>query len=197
MSAESSPRTPHALLSCVITLINAAVMIGAYSCSDANRAAFMIFLLLASLFCFIEAMLVAPSVILSREDDEGPRATWTGLAILATFLIAITTAHAASMTALITGAVLMAIGILLRAVAIHTLGPRFMTEFRADAPLIRHGIYRWLDHPSEAGLLCVTAGAGLLFRSAAALVLWLGLVLPLTTLRIRAENSFLRKRGVR
>jgi protein-S-isoprenylcysteine O-methyltransferase Ste14 len=57
---------------------------------------------------------------------------------------------------------------------------------------VRRGVYRWLDHPSEAGLLSLTAGAAVLFRSVAALLVWALVLAPLTFARVRAENAFLR-----
>jgi protein-S-isoprenylcysteine O-methyltransferase Ste14 len=159
--------------------------------------AFVVFLILVTIFCLAEAGLV-------DEVPQGGRnlaalATMTGLAVFGTFITAILTEGRRPHDELILacGAALMASGILLRCLAIYTLGPRFVSELRVPPgePLVRRGVYRWLDHPSEAGLLALTAGAAILFRSVAAVLLWAFALAPLTLARVRAENAFLREGG--
>ncbi|GEM_PF-4052885 len=192
MSAESLRPFRLVLLSSAITAINAAWLIAVYLRSAAHVIPFASFLACASLFCFIEALLVNPAVVLGRENGDGRIAALTGLSIAAIFLTAIATGGSASMVTTSSGAMLMMLGVLLRAIAIRTLGPRFTTELRADGPLVEHGIYGWLAHPSELGLLSVTLGAAIIFRSEPAFAIWLLCTVPLTISRIRAENAFLR-----
>ncbi|MFZ5830218.1 MAG: methyltransferase family protein [Planctomycetota bacterium] len=85
----------------------------------------------------------------------------------------------------------VAAGILLRLGAIRTLGPRFVTDIDPVGPIVREGIYAWLRHPSEVGLLLLAVGGPMLLGS------------PLTTLaaavtfpsvslrRIRREDAAL------
>lgn len=155
--------------------------------------AFGVFLLLATIFCLAEASLV-------DEVPQGRRnlallATMTGLSVFGTFVTAILTERRTEHDGMILmcGGALMASGVLLRCLAIYTLGPRFVTELRVPVgePLVRTGVYRWLDHPSEAGLLALTAGAAVVFRSVDALLVWALVLAPLTFARVRAENEFL------
>ncbi len=182
------------LLSAGLAVLNAGLLtIPRFVIGLGDPRAFAILIALATIFCFAEASLV-------DEVPQGGRnlallATMTGLAVFGTFVVAIVTegrtAHDGVVIAC--GAALMASGVLLRCLAIVTLGPQFVSELRvpAGAPLVRTGVYRWLDHPSEAGLLMLTAGAAVLFRSVEALLVWACVVVPLTLARVRAENGFL------
>lgn len=86
------------------------------------------------------------------------------------------------------GAVLMFAGTLLRWVSVRTLGRGFRTEFTPQTPLVCHGVYRLVRHPSETGLLAVALGAALLLDSGVALVVCLGVLLPLVCRRIDLEE---------
>lgn len=60
--------------------------------------------------------------------------------------------------------VFMLCGIGLRAAAIQQLGNWFVTDLgmAQNQPLVSHGLYRWMRHPSEStGLLLLTAGIGM------------------------------------
>lgn len=59
--------------------------------------------------------------------------------------------------------VFMLCGIGLRAAAIRQLGNWFVTDLGVarNQPLVSHGLYRWMRHPSETGLLLLTAGIGM------------------------------------
>jgi len=51
-------------------------------------------------------------------------------------------------------------GVTLRALAVRTLGRNFRTEIvGVDNALVRSGVYRFLRHPSETGLLAASLGA--------------------------------------
>ena len=88
------------------------------------------------------------------------------------------------------GALPFALGVALRLLAIATLGERFThgVELIPGHRLERSGIYRWMHHPSELGLLLIGLGTGLLLGTPEA-TLWM---LPPMLLRIRAEEHLLR-----
>ena len=167
------------LLSWLAALLNASVLTFVRGTFDPAFAAFVI---LVTLFVVVEGTLV----------DEVPRgarnlvglASATGLAMLMTFVVAIT-----SRGGTMYGALVMLGGIVLRCSAIYTLGDRFVSELRADGPLIKRGVYRWLDHPSEIGLLTLTLGVCVLFGSLPALVIWLAAIAPLTIARMRIDRK--------
>jgi isoprenylcysteine carboxyl methyltransferase (ICMT) family protein YpbQ len=155
--------------------------------------AFAAFLVLATIFCFVEASLV--DEVPHGERTLATLATMTGVAIFGAFVTAIVTEGHTGVEgmAIACGAVVMGSGVLLRCAAIYTLGARFVSELHVPSgePLVRSGVYRWLDHPSEVGLLALTAGAAILFRSVYAASVWMFVLVPLTAARIRIENAFL------
>jgi protein-S-isoprenylcysteine O-methyltransferase Ste14 len=174
-------RRHRLLLSCGAAALNAAALTLVHGTID---VAFTTFLVLVTLFCVIEGTLV--DEVPRGDRNIGVLATLTGLAVLATFVIAVMSHRFITI-----GAIVMAAGIALRCAAVYTLGARFVSELRSDEPLIRRGVYRWLDHPSEAGLLMLTFGACVLFGSIPAITVWMTTVLPLTIARTRIENAFL------
>lgn len=96
------------------------------------------------------------------------------------------------------GLFLMATGICIRQWAIVTLGRFFTADLRVrpDQPVVDHGPYRWVRHPSYTGLIAFLAGFG------CALTNWLSLALLLVVptaslvLRIRTEErALLRELG--
>lgn len=96
----------------------------------------------------------------------------------------------------IAGFLLMIGGIGLRAAAVHTLGSDFLTEI--DVPdagsLVRHGVYRFLRHPSETGLLAATLGSVWLLQSRWGIVVWLLALVPVTLVRLSLEEHALTRR---
>ena len=91
------------------------------------------------------------------------------------------------------GSLVMIVGIGLRWAAMRVLGAYFVSEprVRSDQALIRCGLYRYLRHPSETGLLCIAGGGVLLLQSWAGLSVAVGFLLPVTLLRIRDEERVL------
>jgi protein-S-isoprenylcysteine O-methyltransferase Ste14 len=93
------------------------------------------------------------------------------------------------------GVVVMWLGLALRVWAIATLGSAFRTtvEVEPGQTVVSSGPYRWVRHPSYAGLLLIVAGFG------AALGNWLSLtacvVLPLPAIlwRIHVEEAELNR----
>jgi protein-S-isoprenylcysteine O-methyltransferase Ste14 len=102
-----------------------------------------------------------------------------------------TTASALILTA---GAVVLAAGLLLRGFAIVQLRGQFISEATrpGQSALLQTGIYAWLRHPSEAGLILIVAGAALSMHSYLAGLLIAVVVLPLTIARIRLEEIGLK-----
>ncbi|RMI30517.1 methyltransferase family protein [Nocardia stercoris] len=64
---------------------------------------------------------------------------------------------------LVVGTTLMWLGLVVRVWAITVLGKHFRTTVEVDAgqPVIDHGPYHWIRHPSYTGLLGLTFGFGL------------------------------------
>jgi isoprenylcysteine carboxyl methyltransferase (ICMT) family protein YpbQ len=89
------------------------------------------------------------------------------------------------------GVALIAVGAALRVTAIVQLGGGFRT--RLDSPtLVTTGVYRWLRHPSEYGLILIAAGG------AVALASWIAaiaacVVAALSVVRCRREDAALRR----
>ncbi len=99
-------------------------------------------------------------------------------------------AGSAGGVALGAGLLLIGAGTGLRAWAIRTLGRGFANEPRAGQPLVTHGPYRWLRHPSEAGTLVV--GLGLVVWVGAGMLGWWVPLAALTVARVRREEAALR-----
>jgi protein-S-isoprenylcysteine O-methyltransferase Ste14 len=81
----------------------------------------------------------------------------------------------------------------LRWAAIKALGPFFETAIQVvpGQPLVREGVYRWLRHPGEAGLLIAAFGACVLLGSRGGLVFWAVVLLPLSIGRVCREDRVL------
>lgn len=147
-----------------------------------------IFLTLAGIFSFVEAAG-------QRATDWSAAPRWTaasGLAILAVFVLGLSRGDSPASSW--SGALLMAVGIVLRGLAIRSLGARFVAGVQS-APrnhLVTRGIYSALRHPSEAGLLSIGAGAALLLGSSAALLVFVCALLPSVLVRVREEELQLR-----
>lgn len=91
------------------------------------------------------------------------------------------------------GLLLLGGGLACRATAIRTLGRHFVTALRVDQdqPLVTHGPYRWVRHPSELGLLAFALGAALWFGAIFTLALWAFALVPASVVRIQRENQVL------
>jgi len=94
------------------------------------------------------------------------------------------------------GALILALGVGLRAVAFLHLG-RFYdpaVTLHDDHRLITTGLYRHARHPLYAGSLCLFLGFPLAFSSAAGLALFFALAVPVFAWRIRVEERALAGR---
>ena len=87
----------------------------------------------------------------------------------------------------IAAAIFCVIGIGLRLSAIFALGPRFRTDIVVES-VVRIGIYKYLKHPSEFGLLFLSVSAPSIigsYRTSTAMAL---VLTPISIWRIHREN---------
>lgn len=96
---------------------------------------------------------------------------------------------------IVTGVVIIWLGLALRAWAVAVLGRSFVTtvEVEAGQSVVSHGPYRWVRHPSYTGLLIIAAGFGLAFSTWPGLVLCLVLPTAATLRRIQVEEAELTR----
>lgn len=88
---------------------------------------------------------------------------------------------------------LLGAGVWLRYAAIRALGRRFVNEVRPqqDDKLLEDGIYAYLRHPSETGLLAIALGTSLALGSVFGLALCIAVLLPVVLWRLRLEDHHL------
>ena len=91
------------------------------------------------------------------------------------------------------GALVFLLGVALRRAAMRRLGERFLDEVSllSGHRLETSGIYGVLRHPSEGGLLCMSAGTALLLGSWVAGALCLAVVVPSVAVRVVLEDRLL------
>jgi protein-S-isoprenylcysteine O-methyltransferase Ste14 len=96
---------------------------------------------------------------------------------------------------IVTGLVVIWVGLAIRVWAIMTLGRSFRTTVEVDAtqPVVWRGPYRWVRHPSYTGLLFVAAGFGLAFSNWPGLVLCVAAPALAMLRRIRVEEAELTR----
>jgi protein-S-isoprenylcysteine O-methyltransferase len=91
------------------------------------------------------------------------------------------------------GLCLMSVGLILRWWSVTHLG-RFFTvnvAVAADHLVVESGPYRWIRHPSYAGMLLVATGVGVCFGNVVSMLVILVPVLLLTLKRMRVEEEAL------
>jgi protein-S-isoprenylcysteine O-methyltransferase len=90
---------------------------------------------------------------------------------------------------------LLAGGLGLRWAAILTLGRLFTVDVavHADHVLVERGPYRFLRHPSYAGLLVAFVGLGIALRNWLSVAALLAVITPAVLRRIAAEEAALRR----
>jgi protein-S-isoprenylcysteine O-methyltransferase Ste14 len=93
------------------------------------------------------------------------------------------------------GIALFCAGVTLRIAAIRALGRQFRTTttIRRGRLLVTGGVYAWLRHPSESGLILIVLGTSLMFVSLAAVGFTAVALLPLIVLRLRIEERGLKE----
>lgn len=94
------------------------------------------------------------------------------------------------------GFLLLAAGISLRAMAVARLGARFVSHLYVppDQVLITDGVYRYMRHPSETGILCLGFGTSVYFQSILAFLAAALVLSPLVLYRVKKEERFLEAR---
>jgi len=153
-------------------------------------------ILLLSGFAFAESAVQHP--IAGAREDIGNRGAWiTTFEIV--LLISLSIATRNSIQAIHpsiggVGVFLIILGILLRCLAILSLGEHFKTDAEpfADFKLVTTGIYAHLRHPSETGLILIWFGAACLMQSALGLLFCTGILMPTILLRVYFEERVLR-----
>ncbi|MEO0561069.1 MAG: isoprenylcysteine carboxylmethyltransferase family protein [Chloroflexota bacterium] len=98
-----------------------------------------------------------------------------------------------SVVPVLVGGLVMLGGIVLRHLAIRTLGLYFLDDviLVPGQPLITSGIYRYLRHPSELGNLCLAIGASILLGSVTGIALVMIVLLPIVLCRVHQEDAML------
>lgn len=93
------------------------------------------------------------------------------------------------------GVLVMWLGLAMRVWAITTLGGEFRTTVEVDPgqAVVATGPYKWIRHPSYAGLLLILAGFGLALGNWLSLAACLLLPLPALVRRIQVEEAELTR----
>lgn len=165
-----------------------------------SSGAVWLFMLLVSAFvaCDLSTLTQSAKTRLRMETRHDRMAAHfarlTGLLILVVFWIAlfeqVVLSHSQFGLLHLVGGLIMLLGVLLRGAAICTLKEHFATEVtvHSQQPLVQHGIYCWLRHPSETGLLTVVFGACLLLESLLSICLVVCILLPISLGRLWLED---------
>ena len=136
--------------------------------------------------------LAAGEAAMQTGDDGAAPAGLAAVSALLLGAVLVCSIDGAIETAPLAGAgiSLMLAGASLRIVAVRQLGAGFVTDMQ-PARLMTRGVYRWLRHPSEAGLLLFALGAVIVAPTITAFVLFAGLAV-LAWVRMRREERGLR-----
>jgi len=127
----------------------------------------------------------------SEPHARSRRELATGLALLAVHASALAEHFVRHTVGSLAGVLLLVAGITLRVAAIRQLGDDFVSVPARPTRVVATGVYRWLRHPSELGLLAAALGAAILLGSAIAAAIVAGVLLPLAMARCRAEDRLL------
>jgi protein-S-isoprenylcysteine O-methyltransferase Ste14 len=93
------------------------------------------------------------------------------------------------------GVIVMWVGLATRVWAVAALGGAFRTtvEVDRDQAVVTTGPYKWIRHPSYAGLLLIVAGLGLALGNWLSVAACLALPLPALAWRIHVEEAELSR----
>jgi protein-S-isoprenylcysteine O-methyltransferase Ste14 len=157
--------------------------------------------LLLAAIALLTAWVAAESIALGERTRPGGGEGQRGLAraaallIFAIVVIALAERAAFARDGAPAAAVLLALGVGLRVVAVRTLGRWFLDEPRVvpGQPHIRTGIYRHMHHPSEVGNLLICLGLAWMLGSVGAVAATVVALCPLTLIRVRIEDRVLRE----
>jgi protein-S-isoprenylcysteine O-methyltransferase Ste14 len=130
-----------------------------------------------------------------RRDRDRATRVWIALSLAAAITVALVARSAPREPLRAAGVILMWLGLALRAWAIVALGASFRTTVEVDPgqPVVARGPYRWIRHPSYAGLLVIVAGLGLSAGSWLSFAACVILPLPAIVRRIRVEEAELER----
>lgn len=91
------------------------------------------------------------------------------------------------------GFLIFCVGVVVRLYSIYLLGEAFTFNLQVskDQPLVQHGTYRYLRHPSYTGLLVMFIGLCLLGSNDVLILFVIGFVIALVGHRIPSEEAML------
>jgi protein-S-isoprenylcysteine O-methyltransferase Ste14 len=157
-----------------------------------------------SFYWFIDLLLRKDSVAKSRAPTEHDNGTtrFIGVVFAVSWLLLIlTTLLNQSQIGIIEphllftaiGVVLMATGVVLRVIAMRTLGKFFTRtlQLREEHHVVSDGIYRRVRHPGYLGDIVLFVGSGIATSNVITTVLILGVILPAFMRRIVTEERML------
>lgn len=177
----------RALAACLATALNG-LLLGTllWTQGSVQTLGAKLFLLLLMGFTLAEGLSQRPG---PQVEASQTLPSLTGAALLLLFVSGALSVGSSPRGSLL-GSALMSAGIGLRVAAIRALGARFANSVlvEVEAP-IRSGVYRYLRHPSELGLLGIGLGACLLMSSWVAFGVWALGLLPLVLIRVRQEDA--------
>ncbi|WP_346838932.1 isoprenylcysteine carboxylmethyltransferase family protein [Microbulbifer sp. SAOS-129_SWC] len=155
-----------------------------------------LFATLLAAFTLLEGSASRATVVATSNVRAAPLPYLAGLALLGGFWLSLYGAGERGFAAqglAVIGALAMSAGIALRLAAIRALRRYFTSHvaLASDHRLVTGGLYAWLRHPSELGLLMVAFGASLLLDSGAGWLFAAAVLLPLSLYRIRLEDAML------
>lgn len=109
------------------------------------------------------------------------------LLLLSTLVAALATATPIDAPTALVSAIAMVLGLAIRRAAVRSLGDAFTARIVVGERVVS-GPYRWLDHPSELGLLLASLGFAGLCGSGVGLLAWVFAVALPSIRRCRAED---------
>jgi protein-S-isoprenylcysteine O-methyltransferase Ste14 len=155
----------------------------------------LLFLFTISLWCLIEYRVHSPQNVI-----ELPQNRWMpkvyGYSILGIMWVSLfenVLQKKSPHPLFIGGLIFCVLGISLRYFSIKRLGKYFLDEIEVltEHKLVTTGIYSYIRHPSETGMLFIIFGSSLLLGSTIGVVLCILVLTPLIIMRINLEDNLL------
>lgn len=156
------------------------------------------YLVLITLFSVVEtysSFLVTESISMQRVRSILPYLTGIMLFIFFELLLVdYVYRRNTSVSAMCVGTFILMCGVYLRHHSIKSLRRYFTSHIEVvqSHELIQTGIYRYLRHPSELGLLMIALGISLYMSSLVALLYFSLVIVPITIKRIESEDALLK-----
>ena len=195
-------------VACAGAVVHVALLAGVAIVADRDitvlaRPSLVAFLVLMAAWCATEALSHAPR---SCRNSGPRRAKWLpvaiGVVLLACSVIGVSenalrieAAPALVIIRVTAGSTMMVIGIVLRIIAIRSLGRFFLDGLTLldDHRCVSTGIYAHMHHPSELGTLCLATGTVVMLGSPTCGLVSLLILLPLVLARMHLENILMAK----